>query len=117
MERIDTSYRPKHYILGARIKAARKALGLTQDQLCVRMGHRPENYRPHLIRIERGDIRPHDPTLVKIAAAAGTTFEELTAAADTDEEAAQVIAEPLDQFLVRLLRHPAIRDELRKALA
>jgi transcriptional regulator with XRE-family HTH domain len=59
--------------LGKNINRWRKALGLTQDQLAVRLGVEPET----ISRFERGATLPSLPTLSSLAQILGTTMGQL----------------------------------------
>lgn len=59
--------------LGKNIAASRKALGLTQEQVALRLGVEPET----ISRIERGMTTPSLPTLERIAHTIGVTIAAL----------------------------------------
>ncbi|PMC76906.1 MULTISPECIES: helix-turn-helix domain-containing protein [unclassified Brachybacterium] len=60
--------------IGQRVDAARERAGLTQRQLAARTGLPQAT----LSRVINGTRTPKTPELLRIAAAAGTTFAELT---------------------------------------
>lgn len=54
-------------LIGARIRRARKASGLSHDRLGEKVG----TSRQHLIRLEKGDHRPRPEMVSRIAEATG----------------------------------------------
>lgn len=120
MERTSTSPRPRHWRLGAKIRAARESVivngrPISHDKFVERMGENPSSWRPHLCKIENGKVKPRPETLAKIATAAGTTVEELLSGTDEEEESAAVMALSLDEVLRLYAEHAAkaaVRDVL-----
>jgi transcriptional regulator with XRE-family HTH domain len=92
----------KRQLLGARIKAARLAVGVSQERMAERIG----TSRRHYIRIENGEHRPGAQLLDAIARETGTDATEL---ADDDEEDASM---DLYQALRREIRE-IVREEVR----
>ena len=60
--------------LGARVEQARKARGLTQDELAQKAGY---SNRGAICRIEQGTFVPSVATLIEIAKALGVTLDWL----------------------------------------
>lgn len=69
-------------VLGARVRALRKAAGLTQETLTTAAGIG----RATMIRLENGRHAPKLSTLRAIAQALGTSVEDLLAGPDDPEE-------------------------------
>ena len=76
-------------LVGARIKQARKASGLSHDKLAALTG----SSRQHLIRLEQGLHMPGPEMLERIAEATGTAVSDLV---PVDEEEAAAMADPKD---------------------
>lgn len=69
--------------IGANLKQARKARGLTQHQLAVEMGR---GDAMTISRWERGEHRPGDENLIAVAAALGIDVADLFRELEPDPE-------------------------------
>src|SRR5690242_17953539 len=70
--------------IGGAARTARLKLGLTQEDLAERVGVAAEVYG----RLERGDLRPSTPTLVKLSKVLGTSVDVLIGLAADENGAA-----------------------------
>jgi transcriptional regulator with XRE-family HTH domain len=68
--------------IGKRIRLARKAAGLSHDQLAAKVG----SSCSHLIKLEKGMHAPGDALAKKIAEATGRTVEYLSGEGPDDED-------------------------------
>jgi transcriptional regulator with XRE-family HTH domain len=92
--------------IGARIRDARLAAGLSQAALAARIG----TSRRHVIRLEHGEHRPSPPMLRRIAEATGRE----TSSIDPDEKEDDMQLASVLIELVRLQVRELVRAELRE---
>lgn len=95
--------------IGARIRASRKAEGLSQEGLA----RRADTSLNVISRLERGEIGdPHVSTLTRIADALGTTVSELLSeevALAGKDDAPKTARKPLDIATLKLKSEPGRR--------
>jgi transcriptional regulator with XRE-family HTH domain len=98
----------RHWVaIGVRIRDARRAAGLSQEALALRIG----TSRRHMIRLENGEHRPGRVLLARIAEATGQEPESIDP--DAKEEDSQLASVLLE--LLRLEIRELVRDELSRA--
>ena len=96
---------PRYIAIGNRIRAARVAAGMSQEQFALAIG----SSRRHLIRLERGEHRPGRPLLEQIAAVTGREIGWFDPEAEPHNR-------QLAMALLDLL-HIQVRDLVRAELA
>lgn len=90
-----------HAAMGRKIREARQAAGLSQEKLADTAG----TSRRHVMRLERGDHRPTQAMVKRLASATG---KDESFFADSDDEEADPVGD-LTRSLLALVRS-AIRE-------
>lgn len=97
---------PSHALattIGAATRAARKARGLTQEDVAEQLGVSTEFYA----RVERGASLPSVPTLASMAATLGVSADRMLGAADPRSTATNATRDDVRPEVRRLVRRMA----------
>lgn len=99
--------------IGARIKARRQELGLTQRELAARAGY---NDHTTLTRLESGRVDLPQSKIVKFAEVLGVSVGYLMGWEDEPEQAGSLAAQVLlDPALVKVVQNYMVLDDTDRA--